>query len=171
MDTRLRARVARAISQLARVLDEDGIHVWLGGDWGNYALDSSHRPQQPAALFYLIADDATDIRRTAEDLGHAVVDMSPSGFTTEKGDVVILWHMLWHAESGETVSFDDEDRPYYWPVGSFDDQPRGTLSGLPVRIVDPQAEMLHDSAAARRGRQSSRRTDVNRVKAIIHDRM
>ncbi|HSL93899.1 MAG TPA: hypothetical protein VK905_04780 [Bacillota bacterium] len=171
MDTRRKARLARAISQLARVLDEDGIPVWLGGEWSRCSLDPDHIPSESSALFYLYADDAPDVRRTAEDLDHAVVDLSPSGFTTEKGDLLILWQMLWTHEGGDTLSFDERDRPYHWPPGSFVAEFRGVLSKIPIRIVDPQAEMLHDSSASNKGRQNRRRTDICREKAIIHDRM
>jgi hypothetical protein len=171
MDTRRKARLTRAISQLARVLDEEGIHVWLGGDWGRYALDPEHRPLESSAIFYLRADDGPDVRRAAEDMGHAVVDMSASGFVTEKGDLLISWHLLWLDEMGEEVSFDESDRPFTWPRGSFRTDFRGVLSKIPVRIVDPQAEMLHDNAVSQRGTMSGRRTDISKVKAIIHDRM
>ena len=171
MDTRQRARFARAISQLARVLDEEGIPVWLGGAWGHYALDPDHQPLESSALFYLYAEDASEVRRTAEDSGHAVVDMSPSGFTTDQGDLLIVWHLLWMDEAGETVSFDEHDCPYRWPAGSFSSELRGLISGIPVRIVDPQAEMLHDNLPSGQRNQHRRRMDVSKVKAIIHDRM
>ncbi len=171
MDTRRKARAARAISQLARVLDEYGIPVWLGGEWGNVSLDPSFRPQESRALFFLYADDAREARRAAEDFDHAVVDISPSGFTTEKGDLLITWQMLWIDESGETISFDDKDCPFVWPSGSFPAERLGVLWGGPLRIVERQAEALHDRARSQKRASGQRRSDISRVKAIIHDRM
>ena len=171
MNTRQSARNVRAISRLAGVLEQQEISVWLGGDWGRKALDDSHQTAALSADFYLYADDAPDVRRITEELGYGVIDITPSCFTVERGSLTIVWHQLWYEESGYLVSFDERDRPFRWPSDAFAAEFRGVLAGVPVRIVDPEAEMLHSALLTRKNGDSRKRGDVAKVKAIIHDRM
>ena len=172
MDVRGRARYARAIAQVARTLEQEGIKMWLGGDWAQRALEEDYAQFSREAQCYIFAVDATDTRRILEELGYDVVHTTATVFSTERGSWRIDWQLLWHDERGQTVSYDEQDKPRVWPDNAFPEEPRGIIFNTSVYVADLAVQSQVSNSYPNPHRRTSRKKeDVDRVKAIMHDRM
>lgn len=171
MDTRRVARLERAISQVARVLEEEDIGFWIAGDWAERALGIETQLTKAPVFMLVAADDATDVRRTVSELGHAVVDITPSSFTTERGVLVVRWYLLWSDDQGRPISYDERDKVHIWPEGALLREKTGSLDGTKVNLVDPAADSFFRSADSERPQNRRRKDDLSRVKAVMHDRI